>query len=66
MRNNKAARGYNRDKRSDCKQVCIGSVVTPEGLPLAYEVFVGNRADGTTVQEIVEATEKKYEVAERI
>jgi transposase len=60
MRNNKAARGYSRDKRPDCKQVCLGLVVTPEGLPLAYEAFVGNRADVTTVEEIVEAMEKKY------
>jgi transposase len=44
----------------DCKQVCLGLVVTPEGLPLAYEAFVGNRADVTTVEEIVEAMEKKY------
>jgi transposase len=66
MRNHKAARGYSRDKRPDCKQVCIGLVVTPEGLPLAYEVFVGNRADVTTVQEMVEAMEKKYGVAQRI
>ena len=66
MRNNKAARGYSRDKRPDCKQVCIGLVVTPEGLPLAYEVFAGNRADVTTVEEIVEAMEKKYGVAQRI
>jgi transposase len=61
-----AARGYSRDKRPDCKQVCIGLVVTPEGLPLAYEVFVGNRADVTTVEEFVEAMEKKYGVAQRI
>lgn len=66
MRNNKAARGYSRDKRPDCKQVCIGLVVTPEGLPLAYEVFIGNLADVTTVKEIVEAMEKKYGVAQRI
>ncbi len=37
--NTKAARGYSRDKRSDCKQVCIGLVCTPEGVPLNYEVF---------------------------
>jgi transposase len=66
MRNKKAARGYSRDKWPDCKQVCIGLVVTPEGLPLAYEVFVGNRADLATVEEIVEAMEKKYGLAERI
>ena len=61
-----AQRGYSRDKRSDCKQVCIGLVVTPEGLPLAYEVFDGNRSDVTTVEEIVELMEKKYGVANRI
>lgn len=65
-KNTKAAHGYSRDKRPDCKQVCIGLVVTPEGLPLSYEVFAGNRADVTTVEEIIEAMEAKYGVAERI
>ena len=55
-----------RDKRPERKQVCFGLVVTPEGLPLAYEVFAGNRADVTTVEEIVEAMEKKYGMAQRI
>lgn len=61
-----AARGYSRDNRPDCPQVCIGLVVTPEGLPLAYEVFQGNRTDVTTVPEIVTAMEGKYGQAERI
>jgi transposase len=65
-RNEKAARGYSRDNRSDCKQVCIGLVVTPQGLPVGYEVFAGNRADVTTVQEIVAAMEQKYGQAERV
>ena len=47
--NTKAARGYSRDKRSDCKQVCIGLVCTPEGLPLNYEVFDGNRENALPV-----------------
>jgi hypothetical protein len=64
--NPQAQRGYSRDSRPDCKQVCIGLVVTPEGLPLAYEVFAGNRSDVTTVEEIVELMESKYGVAERI
>ena len=64
--NEKAARGYSRDSRPDCKQVCIGLVVTPEGLPLAYEVFAGNRVDVTTVEEMVEAMETKYGKAQRI
>jgi transposase len=41
--NPQAKRGYSRDKRPDCVQVCIALVVTSEGLPLAYEVFDGNR-----------------------
>lgn len=65
-RNPQAQRGYSRDSRSDCKQVCIGLVVTPEGLPLAYEVFAGNRADVTTVKAIVDLMERKYGRAERI
>jgi transposase len=66
LANQKAARGYSRDNRPDCKQVCIGLVVTPEGLPLAYEVFAGNRADVTTVEDMVEMMESKYGQAERI
>jgi transposase len=65
-RNPQAQRGYSRDNRPDCKQVCIGLVVTPEGLPLAYEVFAGNRADVTTVEDIVDLMERKYGRAERI
>jgi len=65
-RNNQAQRGYSRDQRLDCKQVCIGLVCTPEGLPLSFEVFPGNRADVTTVEEIVTAMETKYGTAERI
>jgi transposase len=58
--NPQAKRGYSRDSRPDCVQVCIGLVVTAEGLPLGYEVFDGNRADVTTVEEIVEAMRAKY------
>ena len=61
-----AKRGYSRDHRSDCKQVCIGLVVTRCGLPLGYEVFAGNRHDSTTLQEIVETMERRYGKAQRI
>jgi transposase len=64
--NPQAKRGYSRDKRSDCPQVCIGLVTTREGLPIAYEVFDGNRVDVTTTQEMVEILEKKYGKAGRI
>jgi len=66
VRNDKAARGYSRDHRPDCKQVNIGLVVTPEGLPIGYEVFAGNTADVCTVEGMVELMEKKYGQAKRI
>ncbi len=58
--NPQAKRGYSRDKRPDCLQVCIGLVATPEGLPLAYEVFDGNRSDVTTVEEMIDLMREKY------
>jgi len=61
-----AQRGYSRDKRSDCKQVCIGLVVSRCGMPLGYEVFEGNRTDVTTLREIVETIEDRYGRADRI
>ncbi|MBC9888805.1 MAG: IS1634 family transposase [Opitutae bacterium] len=63
--NIQAKRGYSRDKRPDCKQVNIGLVVTPEGLPISYEVFDGNRADVTTVEAMVDLMEAKYGQARR-
>ena len=58
--NAQAKLGYSRDSRPDCAQVCIALVVTPEGLPLAYEVFDGNRTDVTTVDDIVTLMREKY------
>jgi len=65
-RNPLAQRGYSRDKRSDCKQVCIGLVVSKCGLPLGYEVFEGNRTDVTTLEDIVATMESRYGKADRI
>src|SRR5215467_4440030 len=61
-----AQRGYSRDHRPDCKQVCIALVVTREGMPLGYELFAGNRHDVTTVEEVVEQMEKRFGLAQRI
>ncbi len=61
-----AQRGHSRDHRPDCKQVCIGLVVSRCGMPLGYEVFAGNRNDVTTLAEIVETMERRYGRAERI
>src|SRR5205085_2204133 len=57
---------YSRDHRPDCKQVLIGLVVTRDGYPLGYEVFAGNRNDGTTVKEIVGRMEARYGREQRI
>jgi transposase len=46
--------GYSRDHRPDCVQIVIALVVTPEGLPLAYEVLPGNTADNTTLRGFLE------------
>jgi transposase len=61
-----AQRGYSRDHRSDCKQVCIGLVVTRDGFPLGFEVFAGNRHDSTTLREIVACMEQRYGRAQRV
>ena len=64
--NPKAKFGYSRDKRSDCKQVCIALVVSRCGMPLGYEVFDGNRRDSTTVETIVTTMESRYGKANRV
>ncbi len=58
--------GYSRDKRSDCVQVVVALVVTPEGLPLAYEMFPGNTADKTTLRGMLKTIRQRYGDAERI
>ena len=58
--------GYSRDHRSDCVQVIIALVVTPEGLPLAYEVLPGNTKDDTTLRGFLDRIERQYGKARRI
>jgi hypothetical protein len=59
-------RGYSRDHRPDCVQLNIALVVTREGMPLGYEIFPGNTADVSTVEEIVEAMEARFGKANRV
>jgi len=58
--------GYSRDKRGDCVQVVVALIVTPEGLPLAYEMMEGDTADNTTLREMLETIVRRYGQAERI
>lgn len=58
--------GYSRDRRSDCVQVIVALVVTPEGLPLAYEMMPGNTADKTTLRDMLARIGQRYGQAERV
>jgi len=58
--------GYSRDKRSDCVQVVIALIVTPEGFPLAYEVMPGNTSDKTTLADFLERIEQQYGRTDRV
>jgi hypothetical protein len=58
-RNPQAQRGYSRDHRPDCKQVVVGLVLNGDGFPKAHEIFAGNRADSTTLDEILSALERR-------
>src|SRR6202142_600261 len=64
--NPQAKRGYSRDHRPDCKQVCIALVVTFDGFPLGYEVFAGNTHDSKTLQTIVATMEARHGVVGRV
>ena len=64
--NELAKRGYSRDHRPDCKQVCIALVVSFDGFPLGYEVFAGNTHDSTTLQQIVETMERRHGAVGRV
>jgi len=61
-----AARGYSREHRPDCKQVCIALVVSFDGFPLGYEVFPGNMNDARTVEKIVTTMEARHGVIGRV
>ena len=64
--NPQAQRGYSRDHRPDCRQVCIALVVTFDGFPLGYEVFAGNTHDSRTLQTIVAAMEARHGALGRV
>jgi transposase len=62
----KRRHGYSRDHRPDCVQVIIALIITPDGLPLAYEVLPGNTSDKTTLKDFLERIEAQYGAAERV
>ncbi len=58
--------GHSRDRRGDCVQVIVALVVTPEGLPLAYEMLPGNTADKTTLRAMLALVRKRHGQARRV
>ncbi|EQD57412.1 transposase IS4 family protein, partial [mine drainage metagenome] len=61
-----AKHGYSRDGRPDCRQVVIALIVTPDGLPMAYEVMPGNTSDKTTLSSFLKNIEDLYGQARRV
>jgi transposase len=64
--NDLAQRGHSRDHRSDCKQIVLALVVTPDGFPLYHEVFVGNTNDGVAFPQILTTMESRFGPARRV
>jgi hypothetical protein len=54
--------GYSKEQRSDCTQVVLGLLVTPEGVPIGFEVYPGNTFEGTTISSIIDKMREKYRV----
>jgi transposase len=55
-----------RDHRPDCRQLVLALVVIEEGFPLSYEVFEGNCAKVTTLEEILGSVERKHAALGRV
>ena len=64
--NAKAQRGYSRDHRPDCKQLCLGLVVNRDGFPLGWETLPGNRRDAPTLLPMIAALEQRFGASQRL
>ena len=64
--NPKARFGHSKDRRSDCRQVLVALVVTPDGFPINYEVLAGNTAEKTTLIGRIAKIENMYGKARRV
>jgi len=54
--------GYSKERRSDCTQVVLGLLVTPEGIPIGFEVYPGNTFEGKTISDIVAKLRDKFSI----
>lgn len=56
--------GYNRDQKRGKKQIVLGMLADPKGLPVAVRVFHGNTVDTKTVSEQVQILANSFGVKE--
>jgi transposase len=56
------AKGFSKAHRGDLKQVVVGVVMSKEGIPLAHEVFAGNKNDVTCFKELIEKLTSKFNI----
>jgi len=54
--------GYSKERRSDCTQVVLGLLVTPEGIPIGFEVYPGNTFEGKTIKDIIAKLRDKFSI----
>lgn len=55
-----AAHGYSRDGKPGKMQLVFGLLTTPEGCPVAVEVFAGNTADPATLASAVQKVRERF------
>jgi hypothetical protein len=55
-----AAHGYSRDGKPGKMQIVFGLLATPEGCPVAVEVFAGNTADPATLASAVKKVRERF------
>jgi hypothetical protein len=56
--------GYDRDKKRGKKQIVVGLLTGPDGLPVAVRVFKGNTNDPKTVSDQVQILAERFGVTE--
>jgi transposase len=54
--------GYSKDHKFNQGQVLLALMVTREGLPVGYEVFLGNMYEGDTFKYAIEKIKTRYKV----
>ena len=54
--------GYSKDAKFKESQVVMALAVTPEGLPVGYEIFAGNTFEGSTLIAMVERLTAEHQV----